>query len=67
MLLLPSVMNFILTNIIDIRTIFLNVAWFILLTIFLPRNDPPTAVTKKLVYSSNIVVIEILDIHMMEF
>jgi hypothetical protein len=48
MLLLPSIMNFILTNIMDARTIFLNVVWFILPTIFLPRNDPPIAVTKNI-------------------
>ena len=61
-------MNFILTNIIDTRTIFLNVVWFILPTIFLPRIDPPIAVTKNIdIYSSSIVVIEILDIDRMGF
>ena len=68
MLLLPSIMNFILTNIIDTRTIFLNVVWFILPTIFLLRKDPPIAVTKNIdIYSSSIVVIEILDIDMRGF
>ena len=68
MLLVPSIMNFILTNIIDTRTIFLNVVWFILPTIFLPRNDPPIAVTKNIdIYGSSIVVIEILDIDRMGF
>ena len=47
MLLLPSIMNFILTNIIDTKTIFLNVVWFVLPTIFLPINEPPIAVAKN--------------------
>ena len=68
MLLVLSIMNLILTNIIDTRTIFLNVVWFILPTIFLPRIDPPIAVTKNIdIYSSSIVVIEILDIDRMGF
>ena len=68
MLLLPSIMNFMLIKIMATRTIFLNVAWFILPTIFLPRNDPPIAVTKNIdIYGSSIVVIEILDIDRMGF
>jgi hypothetical protein len=61
-------MNFIPTKVIDTRTNFLNIIWFILPTIFLPRIDPPIAVTKNIdIYSSSIVVIEILDIDRMGF
>ena len=47
MLIVPSIMNFILTKIIDTKIIFLNVVWFILTTILLPKNAPPIAVAKN--------------------
>jgi hypothetical protein len=44
----PSIMNFILTSMIAISTIFLKSSWLILLTILLPIKDPASAIPNSI-------------------